>query len=83
MKIARMASMSVAVALVAGCATNSFTPTVISAGERSVTYRIPVERLEEARKEAEKYCRERGRTARLESVSPAGGERSVVTFACS
>lgn len=65
----------------AACST-TFTPTVVSASEANVTYRIPPEKLEATRKAADDYCKGRGRTARLDRVTPTGEGRSVAVFTC-
>lgn len=79
MRVLTSIACSIAALSLAAC---TFTPTVISAGERNVTYRIPPERLAETQSAAERYCRERGSTARLEGVTPTGEGRSVAAFAC-
>lgn len=82
MQTPRVFSATVALAITAGCMTGSFVPTVVSASTTGVTYRIPVDRLEETREAAENYCNERGRVAYLESVAPAGDNRSLARFEC-
>lgn len=78
--VLRIISAPVLVAL-AACAT--FEPTVVSASETSVTYRISPDRLEETRAVAQEYCANYGRTARLDRVTPTGEGRSVAAFSCS
>ncbi len=72
-----------AAALISLGACTTFEPTVVSASESNVTYRIAPDQLEKTRLAAEKYCADQGRqTAQLDRVTPTGEGKSVAAFSC-
>lgn len=68
-----------------GCTTlgQTFRPTVISASEAGITYRISPDRLDEATTAAATYCASRNTVAHLDRVTPNGDGKSSAIFVCS
>jgi hypothetical protein len=71
---------SLTLPLLAGCMTAS--PRVLSADDYSIALRVDSNNQRAARSEANDYCSDRNRDARLRSVTPTGDDKSVLTFGC-
>ena len=64
----------------AGC-TSAGMPSVVSASQTGITYRIKPNQVIGAKDAAERYCVTRNARARLDRITPAG-KRAIASFYC-
>ncbi|MEQ5787340.1 hypothetical protein J3454_05485 [Erythrobacter sp. NFXS35] len=79
-KLKSIVFASSAILLASGCMTAN--PRIISADDRGITYRVKSDNQSAARDNADDYCQKWNRNAELRSVTGAGNDRSILTFAC-
>ena len=80
MRFTAMVLPAFALLVAGGCSSSA--PRIVSSDALGVTYRVAPDAQADAEAAASEYCQSRGRTARLQNVTPAGNNRSTMAFNC-
>ena len=67
-------------ATLSACSTTSG-PSVISANQASITYRVAADKVETAKAAAEEHCAKRGLRAVLDRITP-DGKNAIASYYC-